>query len=490
MESNSNQSLAPARAQFNEAKSAVETTIAETVSTPIHDAKPVYDAPLVSGSLWKAIWVMSWPLLVATIASSIVALVNVQVAGQLSAASQAAVGLAEQIIFIFQVFLMSVGVGTTAVVSRAYGKKDFAEADFATAQSLSLSILIGIVLTVAAILTAHCVVPLLSRAPDVNAQGNLYLTVYALYLVPFSLVCIINASFRAIGNARIPLVIICTEVIINVAGDYLTVIYDWPVPGLGVKGIAASAVAGALIASIMAVMFVRRSQLKGSLDQLLPLSSSIIKRIVDIGLPAAMQRWSWALSVFWLFFILSKVAHPTAALAAWTIGMRVEALLFMPELALSLAVGSIVGQNLGAKRVDRAFRAGWTVTGIAVVLMGTVSISVFIFARHLALMMSANDPATIECTTSYLQIGAVGAVSQAVNAVLSGALQGAGDTKVTMWISIVCNWIIRLPLAWLLCLHMGMGADGAWISMAASATISAIAVAVRFQSGGWVHRKV
>lgn len=111
------------------------------------------DAPLVSGSLWKSIWVMSWPLLVATVASSIVALVNVQVAGQLGAASQAAVGVAEQIIFMFQVFLMSVGVGTTAIVSRAYGAKDVAEADFATAQSLSLSILIGVALSVTAILT-------------------------------------------------------------------------------------------------------------------------------------------------------------------------------------------------------------------------------------------------------------------------------------------------------------------------------------------------
>lgn len=474
MEKTSNESVAPMCDQSNELPS----------------ARLAPESPLVSGSLWRAIWVMSWPLLVATVASSIVALVNVQVAGQLGAASQAAVGLAEQFIFIFQVFLMSVGVGTTAVVSRAYGKQDFAEADFATAQSISLSILMGLVLTVTAFGTAHYVVPLLSQEPDANVQGNLYLTVYALYLVPFSLVCIANAAFRAIGNARIPLIIICIEVTINIAGDYLTVVYNWPIPGLGVRGIAASAVAGALIASIMAIVLLQRSQLQGSLRQLLPLSASFTKRLMNIGIPAALQRLSWALSVFGLFFILSRVANPTAAVAAWTVGMRIEGLLFMPELALSLAVSSIIGQNLGAKRIDRAFRAGWTVTGIAAGLMGTVAVGEFIFARQLALMMSANDPATIECTTGFLQINAIGAVSQAVNAVLSGALQGAGDTKITMWISVVCNWIIRLPLAWFLAIHMGMGANGAWISMAASATISAVAVAVRFQTGGWVHRKV
>jgi putative MATE family efflux protein len=448
------------------------------------------DAPLVSGSLWKSIWVMSWPLLVATVASSIVALVNVQVAGLLGAASQAAVGVAEQIIFMFQVFLMSVGVGTTAIVSRAYGAKDVAESDFATAQSLSLSILIGVALSVTAILTAHWIIPLFSEAADVNKQSDFYLTVYALYLVPFSLVCIANSAFRAIGNARIPLIIICIEVAINIAGDYLTVVYNWPVPGLGVRGIAASAVAGALVAAVAAIIFVRRSQLKGSLNQLLPLSASFFKRIVNIGVPAALQRLSWAFSVFGLFFILSKVANPTAALAAWTIGMRVEALLFMPELALSIAVSSIVGQNLGAGKVDRAFRAGWAVCGIAVLMMGTVCVGEFIFARQLAEMMCADDIATVEATTSFLQINAIGAVFQGINAVISGALQGAGDTKITMWISIVCYWIIRLPLAWMLVVGLGMGASGAWISMAASATISAIAMSVRFQTGGWVHRRI
>jgi putative MATE family efflux protein len=448
------------------------------------------DAPLVSGSLWKAIWLMSWPLLLTTVAGSIVGLVDVQVAGLLGPASQAAVGLAEQVIFIFMLFLMSIGVGTTALVSRAYGRKDLAEADFATAQSLSLSIIIGLVLTALAFFTAHFVVPIFSRAPDVVQKCDLYLTVFALYLVPFSLICISNAAFRAIGNARIPLVVICCEVAINIAGDYLTVVYQWPVPGLGIRGIAASAVVGAVFGSLLAVWFIGRSKLQASLSQLWPLSVPFLKRILDVGIPAAMQRLSWGLSVFGLFFVLSKVVHPTAALAAWTVGMRVEAMLFMPQMALSLAVSSIVGQSLGAKRIDRAFRAGWTVSAIAVAFIGALSVGMFVFARQLAMLMSANDPATIDYTTSYLQINAISEPFLSVNSVLSGALQGAGDTKITMWIAIVAHWIVRLPLAWFLAVQMGVGANGAWIAMTTSCIISTIAVAVRFQTGGWVYRKV
>jgi MATE family multidrug resistance protein len=447
------------------------------------------DAPLVSGSLWKAIWMMSWPLLITTVANSVVGLIDVQVSGYLGAAAQAAVGLAEQVIFIFMVFLMSMGVGTTAIVSRAYGKGDHKEADFATAQSISLSILTGLFLTVLAVAIAQYAVPIFSKSPSVVSQCDLYLTVFSLYLVPFSLICIANAAFRAIGNAKVPLIVICTEVVINIAGDYLTVVYNWPVPGLGVRGIALSATIGALVASGVAVICIHRSKLKGSLLQLWPLSLDLIRRILNIGVPSALQRLSWALSVFGLFFILSRVPNPTAALASWTVGMRVEGLLFMPQMALSLAVGSIVGQSLGAKRIDRAFRAGWTVSAIGVAVIGVLATGIFIFAKELASMMS-KDPSTIAYTTTYLQINAIGEPFLAANSVFSGALQGAGDTKTTMWIALVTHWLVRLPLAWVLALNMGMGTNGAWIAMTTSVIISTILVAIRFQSGAWVHKRV
>jgi putative MATE family efflux protein len=447
------------------------------------------DAPLVSGNLWKAIWHMSWPLLVTTVATSIVGTVDVQVSGLLGSAAQAAVGLAEQILFTFMIFLMSMGVGTTAIVARAYGKRDFQEADFATAQSLSLSIVTGFVLTAIALFAAHFVVPLFSRAPHVVAQGNLYLSVYSIYLVPFSLICISNAAFRAIGDARIPMLVVCTEVVINIAGDYLTVVYNWPVPGLGVRGIACSAIAGSLTACLVAVVALSRSPLKASLKQLWPLSAELVRRVLNVGIPSALQRLSWALSVFVIFFILSRVPNPTAALASWSVGIRIEGLLFMPQMALSLAVGSIVGQSLGARRVDRAFRAGWNVTAIGVAVMLVLSAALFVYARQLAAAFS-HDQATIAYTTSYLQINAICEPFLAANSVLSGGLQGAGDTKVTMWIAVISHWLVRLPVAWLLALVLGWGCNGAWIAMCTSVILSTFAVAARFQSGGWVHKRV
>jgi putative MATE family efflux protein len=445
--------------------------------------------PLVEGNLWNAIWIMSWPLLLTTLAGSTVGIVDVQVAGMLGPSVQAAVGLSEQIIFIFSIFALSIGVGTTAIVSRAYGEENTEKASFACAQSLLLSVLSGIALSILSLFFAKFMLPLFSRSPDVINQGAFYLGVYGIYLIPFSVICISNASFRAIGNAKIPLLVISLEVIINVLGDYLTIVYNWPIPNLGVRGIAYSAIFGATLGAILSIYQIYKSSLKDSLKKLWPASLSELNRILNIGLPAAMQRLSWAASTLVLFFILAKLENSTAALASWTIGIRVEALLFMPLMALSLAVASIVGQNIGANQTDRAFKAGWRVTYIGIWLMIILSTLLFFGAKSIASFMS-HDPKTIEYTMTYLQINAFSEPFFALNTILSGGLQGAGDTKLPMWVSLFSNWIVRLPLAWLLALVMNLGPNGVWLAMLSSTIISAIIIVIRYQSKTWLTIKV
>lgn len=465
------------------AETDVETDIEE------RDFGKKLDASLTEGNLWNAIWIMSWPLLLTTVAVTFVGMVDVQVAGMIGSTAQAAVGLAEQVLFLFMIFLMSLSVGTTALVSRAYGEKNIEAVNHATGQSLALSIIIGVVLTFVAVLGANFLLPLFSGAKDVVDAGAEYLTIYGLYLVPFSLICISNAAFRAIGDAKTPLLVVTTEVVINIIGDYATVMGNWPVPGLGIKGIAYSAIVAAIIGSAIAIYRIYTSPLKDSVKYLTPIDSKTLHRLLDVGIPSAFQRLGWAASTFALFFILAQLKEPTAALAAWTIGIRVEGLLFMPLVALSLAVSSIVGQNLGAKQSERAIKAGWHVTGIGVVMMLVLSTVVYVFARQLSMLMS-HDSATIEHTTTYLQINALAEPFLAVNMILSGGLQGAGDTKIPMWISLFCNWVVRLPLAWYLAITINQGPLGAWIAMSTSIAVSAFMIAYRFQTGTWIKIKV
>jgi putative MATE family efflux protein len=453
------------------------------------EEKSGLSANLATGSLMKAIWSMSWPLMVTTVSASLVGLADMHVAGFLGSASQAAVGVSEQVLFILMIFIMSTGVGTQALVSRATGAEDQKEAARATGQSLLFAVIMGVLLLLAAKLGAHKIVGFFARTDEVADIGATYLSIYALYLIPFSLLNIINAAFRAIGDSRTTLIIMLVSTSLNIAGDYATVLHDWPVAGLGVEGIAWAAVVGNIVGAIVAVFFLLRSPLKTCTSYMFPFIGSVLGRIVKIGIPAALQRLGWGLSTFVIFFILRCLDHPTEALAAWTIGIRVEGLVFMPLMALSLAVASIVGQNLGAQQEERAFKAGWHVTFIGMAMMLLCCALLIFFADTLSSVMT-KDPATAKITASYIRYNAVGGPFLALAMVLGSALQGAGDTKTPMVISYIANWVIRLPVAYGLAIVMKMGSDGAWLSMTLSVAVMGVLTALRYQSKAWLKTQV
>lgn len=448
------------------------------------------DGILTEGSLWKAIWVMSWPLMLTTICSSLVGLTDIQVAGLLGPAQQAAVGISEQVLFLYMIFIMATGVGTTALVSRAAGAAEHEEVLRVTAQSITLSVLVGLLLTFLSLIFAHFGVSFFSKAPDVVAQSTSYLIVYSFYLIPFSITAIINAAFRALGDTKTPLILVGIMTAVNILGDYSTVVYNWPVPNLGVRGVALSGVLASCLGSLLAVGFLAKSsRLSESLIEIFNVNVEILKRVVKVGVPSGLQRLAWAMSVFALFFILARGQHPTESLASWSIGMRLEALVFMPLMALSMAVSSIVGQNLGAKQIDRAVKAGWHVAAIGVGLNCFMGTCMFVFSGPLAHGMS-KDPTTILYTTDYLKINAFCEPFLALGMVLSGGLQGAGDTKTPMWITLFTNWVLRLPLAWYLVITLNMGPVGAWLAMSSSCVVMGLLTAWRFQSKAWIKTHI
>ncbi len=454
-------------------------------------SEELLDAPLVHGGLWKAIWLMSWPLLISTVATSIVGAIDVQVSGYLGKEAQAAVGIAEHVLFLFMVFIFSVSVGTTAIVSREFGEGNLAGTIDGASQSIQLSVSSGFVLALAALCFAHVLLPFLSKDPEIIQLGSTYLSIFSLYMVPFSLICIINSAFRAIGDSKTPLFIVLFEVIANIFGDYAVVLWNWPVPGLGLRGIAGAAVVSAFIAAVVSLVMIRRSPLREALtlNRLGKFDWSWQKRILKIGLPSAIQRLGWAGSVFAVFFILAQLKESTAALASWTIGMRIEALLFMPLMAFSLAVSSIVGQNLGAGKPERAIKAGWNVTLIGVISMFILAAGMYLLADPIAHSMS-QDAKTISFAADYMRINAMGEPFLAVAMVLMGAMQGAGDTKIPMWISLFCNWVVRLPLAWWLALNCKLETNGVWYAMISSVLACAILCTVRYQSKQWLKVKI
>ncbi len=452
-----------------------------------HNEKAKKEAVLVSGSLWHAIWIMSWPLLLLMLSNAVVGIVDVQLAQTFSASAQAAVGLGDQIVFLFVALILAASVGTNALVSRAFGARDQEEAISTQGQSLIFALLMGGILTIAACLFSGNLMGLFTPDALTEKLARPYLIIYALYFLPFSFLCIVNAGFRASGDAKVPLLIVLIMTFINVALDFWFVYGPWR--SLGINGLALAGFSASTIGACIAWFKLRQSALKDSARRLLPLNYPLLLKLIKISVPAALQRITWTMAIFVVFFTLKNCPSPTAALAAWTIGIRVESFLFMPMFALGQAVSSVVGQNLGAKEDERAFQAGWNVSWLGFGLMVVCGTLLFLYSPTLARLM-ASDPEAIKYCTSYLQICALAQPLQAMSMIFNGALQGAGDTRVPMWITIFTQWLIRLPLSWLLAITFKFGPLGVWIAMSLSSSMSGLLNLWRYQSRAWERLKL
>jgi MATE family multidrug resistance protein len=277
---------------------------------------------------------------------------------------------------------------------------------------------------------------------------------------------------------------------INVIGDFGLVFGIPPFPRLGYPGIALATAISATIGMSMNLVLFSLHRWKVLYRSSWTISVSTLKKIAGLSWPAALLQIAWNAGSIVLYNILGRLGDASiVALASITNGLRIEAVIFLPAFALNMAASVLVGQNLGAANPDRAARVGWEISGVGVVLMSAMAFVIFVWAAHFASIL-AKEPAVLAETTRYLRINMVSEPFMALSLTLGGSLQGAGDTRGTMWIIIVGMWFIRLPLAYLLALILGYGATGVWVAMITSMTIQGLLMARRFQRGRWKELKV
>ena len=209
-----------------------------------------------------------------------------------------------------------------------------------------------------------------------------------------------------------------------------------------------------------------------------------------IGLPACLQDLFWVTSNFGLFWIFAQTKNPTDYQAAWAVGLRVEDVLAgLPIFAMSMGVATVIGQNLGAGKLDRAVKVGWHAAFYGFVIMSVVGAVMFFAADPIARMMTS-DANVVHYSREYLQILGISEPITVIWLVLFGAMEGAGYTKVPMYFSILCLLFVRVPLAYLLTLHLGMGASGAWTAIALTSVVGAIISSIWFKRGSWKHHQI
>ena len=445
---------------------------------------------LTIGNLWANIWQLSWPIFLIMIFNFVVGLTDVYVAGFISPEVQAAVGFVSQIYFLIIIVANAISIGTLALVSRAIGAGRTEEAVETAKQSLLFSIFVALGLTVAGFVFTQQIISVSGFPVGIRDISEHFLRIFSLALGPNYLLIISNAIFRASGEVKKPMLTMFIVSAINIAGNFVLVFGMFPFPKLGYPGIALASAISVSVGMAINLSFFFNDLWKSIFARPWRMSVETIRKIIKLGWPAVLLQIAWNAGSIVLYNILARLEQKSIiALASITNGLRIEAVIYLPAFALNMAAAVLIGQNLGANNPDRAEKIGWKIALTGVVLMSLMAIVIFVWARDVASAIS-QDPAVIEETTRYLRINMLSEPFMALSVVLAGGLQGAGDTKGTMWVIVIAMWMIRLPLAYLLAVVLDYGALGAWIAMVASMSVQGVLMTWRFHKGRWKMLKL
>ncbi len=434
--------------------------------------------------LHQAVWTLAWPSVLTMLLQTFNSFLDRFFVGHLGSDALAAVGVGGQFMFLLFSVGMSIGVGTSALVSRFTGAKETDQAKVAANQSLWLALIASLISVAVVWPLRHAVVGWMGV--DAHAAGLCvrYLSLTLLGVPALFIMLILSSVFRGLGDTRTPLLVMIGVNIIHLGGDYLLIFGNFGFPRMGLIGGATALISSQVIGALLYFLFLQRSALRGFAARMKKLDFDWARRILVIAVPAAGQNLSRVLSMMVFTGVLARSPQATAAVAALTIGLTSESIAFMPGFAFSMAAGTLTGQNLGANNPRRAEKAAWSALqqGLAImIVMGGVF---FVLARPFAHIFT-HDPHVVPLTVAYLRIAALSEPFLALGMILTGALNGAGDTKAPAWAGVATMWGVRLPLAWLLIYGLHFGATGAWWAMTVSTALNGLVALALFKRGTW-----
>ena len=373
-----------------------------------------------------------------------------------------------------------VSVGLTAVAARRHGEGRAAEAARTAGDAVVLALLLGGLAAAAGRLGLGAMFAAMHTPAPIAALGREYLGLYVLAAPVLYGYFAVDATFRAAGDTRTPFLILLASVAVALALDPVLILGLGPAPRLGIAGAALATVTTRSLAfAVGLAILVRRGMLRVGRPR-----AAVLARIVRIGLPTAATGILF--SVVYVVVGRTAAAFGTPALAALGLGFRVESWLYMLGVGFGAAAAAVVGQNLGARRPDRAERAGWAMLGAATVPALAATTASLLLPEAMAALFT-RDAAVIAETARYLRIAAVSQLVVCAEVVLEGALGGAGATLAPMVASTTLT-VARIPLAAWAAARFGV--VGLWWVIAATATLRGVAMVGLWRLGRWKRNVV
>jgi len=450
------------------------------------------DDSLTDGSLVRPMVRLAWPIVVIQLLQVTYNIADTLWLGRYSAAAVGAVSLAFPVSLLLVSFAGGFTAGGSILVAQYTGADSDRSAGSVAGQTMSFVMAVGVLIGIVGVAATERLLGLFpsqqETAATVVPMAAEYLEVLFLGMPFFIGFYAFNAIMRGHGDTRAPMYVMVVSVLLNVVLDPFLIFGVWIAPDLGIAGAAAATIASRAVATLLGlwILFGTSRGPAVTLPDVRPRLDTV-RQIVDLGVPASIEQSTNAMALIAMAAMTVSFAPPVVA--AYGLGNRLVSLVFLPAMGLGQATNSIVGQNLGAGKADRAERAAWMAVGLCAAVLVVAAALAATFARPIVEVFIAVEDeyaaAAIGHGVEYLRISTIGFAFIAVSEVLLGAFRGAGNTRIAMAISMFKLWIVSVCGTYLLTFTFEFGSTGLWVGSTLEHVGGAALALAWFARGSW-----
>ncbi|GJM15215.1 MAG: MATE efflux family protein [Thermodesulfobacteriota bacterium] len=440
------------------------------------------------GSIGRAILLLSIPMVLEMIMESVFAIVDIFFVSKLGADAIATVGITESLITIVYAFGIGISMATTAIVARRIGEKNREGAAIAGVQSIVLGILISFPISALGIFFAPDLLRLMGASNEIVESGSMYTAIMIGGNAVIMLLFIINAVFRGAGDAATAMRVLVFANGINIVLDPCLIFGLGPFPELGLTGAAVATTTGRGLGVIYQLYTLGHScgHIRVGARHL-KFDFEVMKKVFMLSL-GGIGQFIIATSS-WIGLVRIMAVFGSEAIAGYTIAVRIIFFSLLPSWGMSNAAATLVGQNLGAGKPDRAEKSVWVSAAVNMIFLGIIAV-IFIAYSESLIMLFTTDPEIVFIGSKCLRFVSYGYLFYAFGMVMIQAFNGAGDTTTPTIINFFCFWLFEIPLAYILALSLGFNEKGVFIAIVLAESLIALVAIVIFKRGRWKQRKV
>ncbi len=441
-----------------------------------------------SGPVGRSVVLLAIPMMLEMAMESVFILVDIYWVSRLGAEAVAAVGLTEAVLTLLYAVAIGLSMGVTAHVARRVGENDLPAARVVAAQTIWVALAAAVLIGVGGLAFAEEILRAMGATEAVVADGRLYTQIMLGGAVTILLIFLLNAIFRGAGNAVIAMRALWIANGVNLALDPLLIFGIGPFPELGVAGAAVATNIGRGVGVLYQVVCLTHgaTRIRFGLSDM-RIDTRVMFRLLRVSLGAVLQFLIATTSYLFLMRIVAR--YGSAAVAGFTIGIRLFAFTFLPAWGLGNAAATLMGQNLGAGQPERAAASAWRAAAYNAVFLTSVALVFIAFAETFAGLFTA-EPAVLGYAADTLRYLSYGYGFYAIGMVLTQAFNGAGDTDTPTLINFACLWVLQLPLAYVLAETLALGTTGVLIAIAVSDSTLALVAIWIFRRGRWKNAVV